>query len=556
MSCFGQYRVSSEVSAPLGTEPKSARLLTYFCCGLVFLAILMFACIRYRLRAMPLERDEGEYAYTGQLILQGIPPYQLAYSMKLPGTAAAYSLILATLGQTPSAVHVGLIFFNTATALLIFFLATRLFGLLAGAAACASYALMSANPTELGLAAHASHFVVLPAIAGILLLVDAIESNRTWLFFSSGLLLGLAFIMKQAGIVFLIFGGAYLLQAKLRSPDRRKGLASSLGALALGGALPFAVTCLLMLKAGVFQKFWFWTFTQSSQYASRVTPSEGLALFKLMIPGVVGPVFLIWATAGVGLTTFLWCSRARSHGTFTGLFLLFSMLAVCPGLYFREHYFILMLPAVSLLAGLAVSCATDKLSVWKRSRALSAIPVVLFLAAFAYSIYFQREIFFKMTPLEACRSLYGANPFPEALDIARLVKSQTPKGSPLAIVGSEPEIYFYSGRPSATGYIYTYALMEPQKYAPIMQSEMIAEIEKARPELLIYVDVPLSWLAPPGANMYIFEWLRTYLAQNYRLLAVDISSLNPLGVEPKSPAPPLSTWNIYVYKRKQLATSN
>jgi len=533
-------------------QPNSAkrRLVQYFCCGLVFVAIVMFACIRYRLRAMPLERDEGEYAYTGQLILQGLPPYQLAYSMKLPGTAAAYSSILATFGQTPSAVHVGLIFFNAATALLIFFLATRLFGLLAGAVACASYALTSANPTEMGLAAHASHFVVLPAIAGILVLLDAIESNRTWLFLSSGLLLGIAFVMKQPGILFLLFGGVYLLQAKGRSPDGRRGLASSLGALALGGGLPFAVTCLLMLKTGVFQKFWFWTFSYSSQYASRVTPSEGLALFKFIIPYVVGPVILIWVIAGIGLTTFLWCSRTRSHGTFVALFLLFSILAVCPGLYFREHYFILMLPAVSLLAGMAASCGTDKLSAWKPSPALSAIPVLLFLAAFAYSIYGQREIFFKMTPLEACRSLYGANPFPEALDIARLVKSQTPKGTPLAIVGSEPEIYFYSGRPSATGYIYTYALMEPQKYAPIMQSEMIAEIEKARPELLIYVDVPLSWLPQPGADMYIFDWLRTYLAQNYRLLAVDVSSLNPLGAEHKDPAPPLSTWNIYVYKRK------
>lgn len=539
-------------------QPDSAkhRLMQYFCCGLVFLAIVMFACIRYRLRAVPLERDEGEYAYTGQLILQGLPPYQLAYSMKLPGTAAAYSLILATLGQTPSAVHVGLIFLNAATALLIFFLATRLFGLLAGAVACASYALLSANPSGLGLAGHASHFVVLPAIAGVLLLLEAIESNKTWLFFCSGLLLGLAFVMKQPGILFLLFGGVYLLQAKLRSTDRWRGLASSMGALALGGALPFAVTCLLMLKAGVFQKFWFWAFSYSSQYASRVTLSEGLALLKYVVPQVVGPVTLIWVIAGVGLTTFLWCSRVRSHGSFVGLFLLFSMLAVCPGLYFREHYFILMLPAVSLLAGLAVSCVTDKLSARKPSPALSTIPVLLFLAAFAYSIYGQREIFFKMTPLEACRSLYGANPFPEALDIARLVKNQTLKGTPLAIVGSEPEIFFYSGRPSATGYIYTYELMEPQKYAPIMQSEMIAEIEKARPELLIYVDVPLSWLPQPGADMYIFDWLRTYLAQNYSLLAVDMSSLNPLRAEPKSPAPPLSAWNIYVYKRKQLAISN
>jgi hypothetical protein len=46
----------------------------YHCLALVLLAIILFAAIRYRLRAMPLERDEGEYAYAGQLILQGIPP--------------------------------------------------------------------------------------------------------------------------------------------------------------------------------------------------------------------------------------------------------------------------------------------------------------------------------------------------------------------------------------------------------------------------------------------------------------------------------------------------
>jgi Dolichyl-phosphate-mannose-protein mannosyltransferase len=529
----------------------------YVCYGLVLFSILTFAFIRYRLRAVPLERDEGEYAYAGQLILQGIPPYKLAYSMKLPGTAAAYALILAALGQTPSAVHVGLIFVNAATSLLVFFLGSRLFGFLAGAVACASYALLSANPSGLGLAGHASHFVVLPALAGILMLLGALESNKTWQFFGSGLVLGLAFVMKQPGVLFLLFGGVYLLQARLRSLDRWRGLAPSLGAFALGGVLPFAVTCLLMLTTGVFQKFWFWTFSYTSQYASRVPLDVGFALFKFIIPHVVGPVFLIWLIAGAGLTTFLWCSNARSHGVFVGLFLLFSILAVCPGLYFREHYFILMLPAVSLLAGLAVSCATDKLSAWKSSLALSAAPMLLFLAAFAYTIYGQREVFFQMTPLEVCRSIYGANPFPEALDVARLVRSQTPKGTLFAIVGSEPEIFFYADRPSATGYIYTYELMEPQKYAAIMQNEMIAEIEKARPELLIYVDVPLSWLPQEDANMYIFDWCRRYVAENYRLLAVDKSSLNPMSSTAKdSTSPPLSTWNIYVYRRKQLAVSN
>ena len=526
------------------------QLALYFYCGLVILVILTFAFIRYRLRAVPLERDEGEYAYAGQLILQGTPPYQISYSMKLPGTAATYALILAALGRTPSALHIGLIFINAATSLLVFLLASRCFGFLAGAVACASYALLSANPAGLGLAGHASHFVVLPAVAGVLVLLDAMKSNKTWQFFCGGLLLGLALVMKQPGVLFLLFGGVCLLQAKLRSPNGRGGLGLSLGALALGGAFPFAVTCLLMWKTGVFQKFWFWTFSYTSQYATRVPLEIGWALFKFIVPHVVGPMLLIWVIAGLGLTTFWWCARARSQSGFVGLFVLFSIAAVFPGLYFREHYFILMLPAVSLLVGLAVSCATDKMSGWRTSPVLGAIPLLLFLAAFGYTIYGQRTLFFKMTPLEACRTIYGANPFPEALDIARLVRTQTSPGTPLAIVGSEPEIFFYADRPSATGYIYTYELMEPQKYAAVMQSEMIAEIEKARPELLIYVDVPLSWLPQDGANMYIFDWLRNYLAQNYRLLAVDKSTLNPLGSADGSVAIPLSTWNIYVYKRK------
>jgi hypothetical protein len=72
--------------------------------ALVILAVaLLFAAfVRWRLREMPLERDEGEFAYAGQLLLQGIAPYQLYHSIKLPGTHLAYAAIMAVFGQTPS----------------------------------------------------------------------------------------------------------------------------------------------------------------------------------------------------------------------------------------------------------------------------------------------------------------------------------------------------------------------------------------------------------------------------------------------------------------------
>src|ERR1700675_418270 len=54
------------------------------------IVFVLVIAIRIRLLGIPLERDEGEYAYAGQLMLQGIPPYKLAYNMKLPGIYAAY----------------------------------------------------------------------------------------------------------------------------------------------------------------------------------------------------------------------------------------------------------------------------------------------------------------------------------------------------------------------------------------------------------------------------------------------------------------------------------
>src|SRR5881296_2325135 len=133
---------------------------------MVALIIVVAFAIRVRLRAMPLERDEGEYAYAGQLILQGVPPYKLAYNMKLPGTYAAYALIMSIFGQTIDAIHFGLLLVNATTIALIFLMGRRLMDSTAGVAAAVSYAILSVSPSVLGLAAHATNFVIPPILAG------------------------------------------------------------------------------------------------------------------------------------------------------------------------------------------------------------------------------------------------------------------------------------------------------------------------------------------------------------------------------------------------------
>src|ERR1051325_81079 len=106
--------------------PAIRNLRRYLPWILVSLVILFTAAVRLRLRDMPLERDEGEYAYAGQLMLQGIPPYKLAYNMKLPGTYAAYAVIMAVFGQSPSGIHLGLALVNCASIILMYFLGRKL----------------------------------------------------------------------------------------------------------------------------------------------------------------------------------------------------------------------------------------------------------------------------------------------------------------------------------------------------------------------------------------------------------------------------------------------
>src|SRR6266508_5729046 len=135
------------------------------------LTILLVLVIRVRLRDMPLERDEGEYAYAGQLILQGIPPYKLAYNMKFPGTYAAYAVIMSIFGQTIPGIHLGLLLVNAATIVLIFFLGRQLVNSTLGLAAAMSYAVLSVSPSVLGLASHATNFVMLPVLGGTLMIL-------------------------------------------------------------------------------------------------------------------------------------------------------------------------------------------------------------------------------------------------------------------------------------------------------------------------------------------------------------------------------------------------
>src|SRR5436190_16377556 len=107
----------------------------------LLLALILAAAflIRWRLRNCPLERDEGEYAYIGRLILEGVAPYGLTGNHKFPGGYLAYAALMGVFGQTISGIHLGMLVVNLANTALLFALGRGLSGKLAGLASATAW---------------------------------------------------------------------------------------------------------------------------------------------------------------------------------------------------------------------------------------------------------------------------------------------------------------------------------------------------------------------------------------------------------------------------------
>jgi len=516
--------------------------------------IIAAAVIRSRLLSVPFERDEGEYAYIAQQMLKGVPPYVSAYSMKLPGIYVVYALIMTLFGQTHTGIHLGLLIFNAATIFVVFLLTKKLFGSIAAVAAGGVYAVLSITSGVTGLWANAEQFVVLPALVGLLLICNGKTGYVRLLI--AGLLFGLAFIIKQHGIMFAIFGALYLLYSGLRQrPIQWLKVIISQIIFNTMVFLPFVAICLFYWFYGTFDKFWFWTFTYAREYAAGVPLGVAWKLLMHQAGIMFDEGFPIWFLSVFGFFAVAVMRGYRQWAVLIAGFSVFSFLAVCPGFYFRGHYFIFLLPAAAILVGVSIAVIDGLYAGTIPMPMRLAITGTIGLIVIGYTLYNQQECLFELSPEDVCRKVYTGNPFPESLRIAEFIRGNSRPDAPIAVIGSEPQIYFYSDRRSATKYIYTYPLMEPQPYARQMQEEMIAQIETANPEFVVFVNVPMSWMARSNSVEKIFGWFHSYLFTHYEVVGIaDIVINGPTIWRWNSQAAtykPASVSSVVVLKRKQ-----
>jgi len=524
----------------------------------VLATIAVVILVRLRFASAPLERDEGEYAYAGQLILQGIPPYELAYNMKFPGAYYAYAALMAVFGQTATGIRMGLLAVHLLTVGFVFALGRRLVGPTAAAIGASAFALLALDRWSMGIFGHATHFVLLPALAGLLVLHGAMRSGRAAGFMSAGFLMGLAIAMKQHALFFAMLAiGLAMWSGRASATSDRPGMWKRGALVANGLVASFAVLAVLLATQGVFGRFWFWTFQYGAAYASGTPASLATTMLGLAWGYITQASAALWYSSIAGAVLLFVVQWQRDSRVFLSAWLVAAALSVVPGFFFRPHYFIVLMPVAGLLIGVAIVSIDRALSSplgAVTARMLSGLICVGLLVAWVGT---NSHYLFRMTETEVMRSVYQANPFPESPEIARYLSAHTGPDDRIAIFGSEPQIFFYANRKAATGYIYMYSLTEPQPYLRQMQDEMIREVEAARPKYLVHVGMSSSWAASGQPDMRMLVWMKDYVTKCYDrvgIVDVDVNGTSTfVWDDAVAPYQPRTQSLVVTYKRRATA---
>jgi 4-amino-4-deoxy-L-arabinose transferase-like glycosyltransferase len=497
----------------------------HFSLLLLSIVVLIISIMRWRLIGIPLERDEGEYAYFGQLILKGIPLYLQAYSMKLPGIYYMYALIMKLFGESYTGIHMGFIFLNAGTMVLLYLSLKKFFSAPIAIITAGVYGLVGMSKYVLGFAAHATHFAVFFLALFLFFFSKYCNHKKAHFALFSGMAIGMSFLMKQQAVYFILFASMiFIVFEYLSDPKNIRGIVKNTGLFSVGVFVPYCAVLIIVISSGAFDKFWFWTVQYAGTYTSGQSWAEGTAMFKATFAPLWKENRIIWCLSIIGVVLlFLKQFSIRQKMLALGL-AFFGCAATTPGFYFRHHYFIVVLPAVGLLVGISLDFIARFVSSKVKLPWLASILSIGILLLVMNRTFSKSEGYYATRdPLALGKAIYIDNPVIESLEIAKYIEANSADTDKVAVIGSEPQIVFYAHRQSATGYLYMYELMKTHEYALRMQDEMIAEIEKNKPLFIVFCSSPLSWLSKSDSPMKILDWSQNYSAEKYLLVGlIDI----------------------------------
>lgn len=500
--------------------------------GLLIILLWVFFSFRMNLKGIGFERDEGVYSYYGHLLLKGKIPYKDFYEQKFPGIFYFYAAMIKIFGYGVEELHRGFAWLNLLSITLIFFSVRLLINAFAGLVAALAYGIYSFNPYISGYTIQSEHGVAFFTCLGFFLYVlfRKSQQKKSLLSFLMGMSMGMAFMTKTSGIMFLGWLGLVLLLEYFVFPssrDFKKGLLYTV-LYGSGALLVIGFFFLLIYSKGAFKDMIYWAYITPKKYVGQVTWKEGKMFLAYNWKAVSSSSGWFWNIPLITLPLILFIAKERFQDKiYVILFALFSFLAIVPGFYFYGHYWIQLAPAVAVLHGFFVKTVMDfsqhivKLKFPYPHHVVLVVMIVLALM----HVQARNRDFFGYYSSHAnytmiLRQVYGENPFPECVEIARFLRERCKPEDQFIVVGSEPQIYVYTGKDCPSRHAYFAAIVNNVPEHKAWQREFASDIEKSRPRFIIFFNHRISLLVQPNTDNYIFTWLNDYVGKNYHLVGL------------------------------------
>lgn len=469
---------------------------------LVFiLAALAFVCALYArimLLQIPFERDEGGFAYIGRQLWQGNLLYTQLPDSKPPLLYLIYALFVGLPFEPVPAVHSGAFVFHLAAVAILWKWASAHMATPWNFLLTASFSLYCVSWQVVGFAAHATQILLVPALAGCCLLWQ----NKKEFFLQTalaGLLFGLAFCIKQQAF-FLPAGGVILIVSAFKNQRLKHSLT-----LLVSSAFPFLCCMVCFTFNGRFSDFWENVFAEPA--AQAIGFQEKVKLLATHFELVCRHWWLFWLVALGGFLQMV--LRGDSYQKSVVWFFILSLVGVVAAGPSYPHYFVLCLPWLAWGFAKGAEWLMGK----QKSGGLLVILIALFFPVASETGYWLSPEYQSVE-----RMVYGVNPFPEMKNIGaklrnELIKSDTEK---LSVLGSEPELYVYTGKTSPLRYIYHYGLLHGGKSGTEKQQQYLSDWNAAQPE----------WVVLPSAGIEnlpqipVFQTIIADLKTNYKVAGI------------------------------------
>ena len=470
--------------------------------------------LRMLVADIPLERDEGEYAYIAQRWLLGEIPYLESFDQKPPAVFGVYAVILATIGSTPAAIHWGAQLWTLGTLALVVQLGRAWLCAPAALAAGLLMALLTVDHGFVGNAANTELFALLPLTACMAAALRASERQALrWTLVAGA--------SGAAAVAFKHVAAPMVAVPLLLIAWKAKRLPAHLLAFLVGAAAVWLLIVAYFALEGALGALWDALVRFNLSYATHASAeSYRLVLWpqiRATLPSL-WPVYLFAALAPL----VRWPHRGGAPSPGSGgrlwctLWMLAALLAIAAGGYLRRHTFLFAAPPLALLAAAGIDAVARRLGRFGRPgwvRVALAAGIVFAAVLSSPWYYLSRDAARKSA------RIYANNPFSESLLVGDYLRKNSEPSDRIFIFGSEPQVLFYAQRRSASRYMFVYPLMFAFEGASERQQEALDEIRASQPKFIVGVFLANSLLEQPETPRILRHGLRDLVESSYRLVA-------------------------------------